>query len=334
MKRDRTVVMRLPPPLLALLERPAVRRWIEAGRTAGRQAIDRVEPLARRVRLRHIVIPAIALAVLAAGVVIDIVTGAPGADEIRTIGNLPVATVVLDRDDEPAFTIFAERRYEVPLDRISPHLVQAVIAIEDQRFYKHAGIDPWRILGSVWANVSSGEIEQGGSTITQQLAKLTFLTPDKTLRRKMREWYLALRIERIFSKDEILEIYLNKVYFGDGLHGVEAASRGYFGKSASDLSLTEAALLAGIIQRPSAYAPAQFPDRAIARRAVVLRQMAAAGMIDDATAETAAAESLSLTDGFVHERVGAFFEQAVTRELVERFGWETVSQGGLRVYTT
>jgi 1A family penicillin-binding protein len=326
--------MRLPPPLLAFLERPAVRRWIETGRDIVRQARARVEPLARRIRIKHIATAGVVLLVLAAAIVVDILAGAPSTDQIRTIGNLPVATVVLDRNDEPAFTIFAERRYEVPLDRISPHLVQAVIAIEDQRFYKHAGIDPWRILGSVWANLSSGEIEQGGSTITQQLAKLTFLTPDKTLRRKLREWYLALRIEGAFSKDEILEIYLNKVYFGDGFHGVEAASRGYFGKSASDLSLTEAALLAGIIQRPSAYAPEQYPDRAIARRAVVLRQMAAAGMIDEAAAQQAIDEPLALTDGFVHERTGAYFEQAVTRELVDRFGWETVSQGGLRVYTT
>ncbi len=168
---------------------------------------------------------------------------------------MPVATVVLDRYDKPAFTIFEERRYEIPLDQVSPHLLQAVIAIEDQRFRGHGGVDLWRIAGSAWANLRSTSLEQGGSTITQQLAKLSFLSPDKTFRRKLKEAYLAVRIELAFTKDEILETYLNKVYFGDGYFGAEAASRGYFSKHAKDLSIGEAALLAGLIQRPSATTP-------------------------------------------------------------------------------
>jgi penicillin-binding protein 1A len=264
---------------------------------------------------------------------VDLVAGSPGAREIRTLAHMPVATVVLDRGGKPAFTIFEERRYEIPLERMSPRLLQAVLAIEDQRFYDHHGLDLWRIAGSAWANLRETSLEQGGSTITQQLAKLSFLTPDKTFRRKLKEAYLALRIELEYTKDEILEIYLNKVYFGDGLYGVEAASRGYFAKSASDLTTEEAALLAGVIQRPSAYAPDQHLDRAVARRGVVLAQMAAAGMIAADTARELGSRPVKLTNGFRHELTGAYFKQAVTRELVDRFGWEAVSRGGLRVFT-
>ena len=188
--------MRLRRSWQDLLARPAVRRWIEQGRQSGDRLRRRAAPVLRRVRGRHLAVAAAIPLIVLAVVVADVVIGSPGTLEIRTLGNLPQATVVLDRDDEPAFTIFAERRYEVPLDGISPHLVQAVIAIEDQRFYRHRGLDLWRIGGSAWANLWSGEIEQGGSTITQQLAKLSFLTPDKTLRRKLKEAYLALRIER------------------------------------------------------------------------------------------------------------------------------------------
>ena len=211
--------MRLPPVLDDLLARPVVRRWRER---AGRSVVRirrQLEPLTRRIQRKHVVLAGGIVALAAAVVAADVVIGSPGAGEIRTIGNLPVATVVLDKDDAPAFTIFAERRFEVPLDRISPHMIDAVIAIEDQRFYRHRGLDLWRIAGSLWANIWSGRIEQGGSTITQQLAKLSFLTPDKTLRRKLKEAYLAIRLEQIYSKEEILEIYLNKVYFGDGLPG-------------------------------------------------------------------------------------------------------------------
>jgi penicillin-binding protein 1A len=275
-----------------------------------------------------------AAVVLALAVPADIVLGSPGPAQIRTLAHMPLATVVLDRHDKPAFTIFDERRYELPIDEISPHLVQAVIAIEDVRFREHVGLDLWRIAGSAWANVRSTSLEQGGSTITQQLAKLSFLTPAKTLRRKLKEAYLAFVIELAYSKDEILAIYLNKVYFGDGLYGAEAAARGYFAKAAADLSIEEAALLAGLIQRPSAYSPSRHLDRAIARRAVVLNQMADAGMIDPATAQALAGKPVVLSNGFKHEQFGAYFRQAVTRRLVEEFGWELVSRGGLRVFTT
>lgn len=265
-------------------------------------------------------------------VAIDTVVGSPGANEIRNMGTMPTATVVFDRHDKPAFTVFQERRHEVPLAAMSPHLIDAVIAIEDQRFSRHHGVDVWRIAGSVWANVRSGELEQGGSTITQQLARQSFLTLDKKFRRKLKEAYLALRIERMYSKDEILEMYLNKVYFGSGLYGVEAAARGYFGKSASDLSVDEAALIAGLIQAPSAYDPRANLDRAVDRRRIVLDQMVVAGSLEREDALKLAEVPVKLASESTG--AGAWFKQAVTRELVDRFGWEMVSSQGLRVYTT
>ena len=196
-------------------------------------------------------------------------SGLPGREELRTLGEMPQATTLYDVHNRPVFTIFKEYRIEVPLAQISPHLRKAIVAFEDQRFAEHSGIDIIRIVGAVWADVREGRKAQGGSTLTQQLARQSFLTREKKLWRKVREIALARRIERMYSKDEILELYLNKMYFGDGLHGAEAAARGYFGKSASDLDLAEAALLAGLVNAPSVNAPTVSMSRA--RRAARAR---------------------------------------------------------------
>src|SRR4029077_14380210 len=185
------------------------------------------------------------------------------------------------------------------------------------------------------ADLRSGEVTQGGSTITQQLARQSFLTPDKTIRRKLQELILARRIEERYSKPQILEMYLNKVYFGDGLYGVEAASRGYFGKHASELSVSEAALLAGLVKSPSSYAPTVSPARAVVRRNVVLQAMLDSGAINRATWQSARAEKIALHDTLrAHETHGQYFKEQVRLELVSRFGWQRVYQGGLRIYTT
>ena len=199
--------------------------------------------------------------------------GLPGRDELRSLGEMPQATTLYDIHNRPVFTIFREYRIEIPLARVSPHLKKAIIAFEDQRFENHKGFDLVRILGAVWADVLEGRAAQGGSTITQQLARQTFLTREKRLWRKLREIALAMRIERMYSKDEILELYLNKVYFGDGLYGAEAAARGYFGKSAADLDLSEAALLTGMVNAPSVNAPTVNMGRAVARRNLVLKSL-------------------------------------------------------------
>src|SRR5205814_2708659 len=155
----------------------------------------------------------------------SLLTGLPQGDAIRRIGDMDQATAVYDAADQLAFTIYREQRIEVPLSQISPNLIHAILDIEDQRFYTHQGIDTIRILSAAMANVRHGRAAQGGSTITQQLARQSFLRADKTLRRKIQEAILANRIERLYDKPHILELYLNKVHFGDGMYGLEADSR-------------------------------------------------------------------------------------------------------------
>jgi penicillin-binding protein 1A len=218
---------------------------------------------------------------------------------------------------------------------VSPTLIQALIAVEDQHFYGHHGFDAGRIALAAMADLRHRRAAQGASTLTQQLARQSFLTKDKTIRRKVQEIILAAKIEHLYSKPEILELYLNKVYFGDGLYGVEAASRGYFGKRASALSVAEAALLAGLVKSPSSYAPTTNMERAKARRNVVLQAMLENGAIDRATWQEARASKVILTDGLrAQEPHGQYFKEQVRRELVDRFGWQQVYQGGLRVFTT
>jgi penicillin-binding protein 1A len=210
-----------------------------------------------------------------------------------------------------------------------------MIAIEDQRFYEHGGIDVIRIVGAAMNNVIKWRADQGGSTITQQVARLTFLKPEKTIRRKVQEAILAMRLERTFSKDEILELYLNKAYFGDGLHGVEAAALGYLGKHASELDVAEAALIAGLVKSPSAYALASDAARATARRNVVLGAMRSAGAIDEPTFESAVRSPVQLDDTLRREEAfGQYFKEEVRQQLVELFGWDRVYREGLKVETT
>lgn len=279
------------------------------------------------------------IVVLVAGVTawftVDVTAGLPDRQAIGGLGDMAQSTTIYDINDRPVFTIFKEQRIEVPLERISPNFLKAVISVEDQRFYEHSGVDAIRVGAAVLRNIEEGRRAEGGSTITQQLARQSFLSRDKTYRRKLKEVILAAYIESVYSKKEILELYLNKVYFGDGLYGVEAAARGYFAKSASDLTVDEGALLAGLIQSPSSYAPSVNLDRAIARRGVVLQTMVASGAIDQATADRARKAPVRLANSLeIKETSGLYFKEQVRRELVERFGWQRVYQGGLRVSTT
>ncbi len=259
----------------------------------------------------------------------------PTIADVRKMGDMAQATVFYDAADAPAFTIFDERRFEVALADISPHMIDAILAIEDQRFRAHAGVDLVRIAGAMVANLKQGRLAQGGSTITQQLARQSFLTLDKTYTRKVQEVLLALRIEHQYSKDEILQLYLNKMYFGAGLYGAEAAAMGYFGKHARELTVAEAALLAGLVKSPSTWAPTVNLERAVARRNVVLQAMRENGALDDAGLLTARAALVVLRDALrSDEPFGRYFKEQVRLELVERFGRERVYQSGLRVYTT
>src|ERR1700722_5772664 len=261
--------------------------------------------------------------------------GLPDREAVRRIGEMDQATTVFDAADRPGFTIFRQQRIEVPLSRISPNIVSAILAIEDQRFNTHHGFDAYRIVAAAVANIRHGRAAQGASTITQQLARQSFLTPEKTVRRKVQELILSGRIEQMYTKPQILELYLNKVYFGDGLYGVEAASRGYFGKHASGATVAEAATLAGLVKSPSSYAPTTSLARATARRNVVLQAMLESGAIDQATARKARATKVTLSNALrPAEHRGQYFQEQVRRDLIERFGWERVYQRGMKVYTT
>ncbi|HSC27549.1 MAG TPA: PBP1A family penicillin-binding protein [Vicinamibacterales bacterium] len=264
----------------------------------------------------------------------DVATSVPDRVGIRALRVMAQATVLFDAGDRPVFTLAKEHRIEVPLSDLSPDLIRAVVAIEDRRFFEHEGFDPRRILGSAVAVLRAGSAVQGGSTITQQLARQS-LGREKTLRRKAKELLIAIELERHYTKQEILELYLNRVYFGDGLYGAEAAARGFFGRRASELTLAEAALLAGLLQAPSAYAPTVNLEKAEARRNVVLQAMLDTGAIATAEYEAARAARIELRDGLHrHEPHGLYFKEEVRRQLVQQFGWERVSEGGLRVYTT
>jgi penicillin-binding protein 1A len=184
---------------------------------------------------------------------------------LLTLDDRPPNLTILASDG----TVLAERglrRGYVRLDRLPVYLPQAVIATEDRRFYNHLGVDPVGLVRAGVRNLAAGSVVQGGSTITQQLAKNLFLKPDRTMARKLEEVMYAIWLERRFTKDEILELYLNRVYFGGGTYGVEAAARRYFGRSARSVTLTQAALLAGLLKAPSRYAPTRNVELATSRQ--------------------------------------------------------------------
>ncbi len=195
---------------------------------------------------------------------------------------------ILGRDGSPIAERGVSRAY-IPLDMVPPHVAQAVVATEDRRFFEHPGLDPWGVLRAAIANLRAGHLAQGGSTITQQLAKNIFLSSERTFSRKAEEVVLALWLELRLSKQEILELYLNRVYFGGGAHGIEAASQRYFAKSARLLTLAEGAVIAGLLKAPSRYAPSASPVQAVARGRVVVGKMQEAGFITEQEADAARA---------------------------------------------
>jgi len=229
-----------------------------------------------------------------------------------------------------------EHRERVPLESIPPNLRNATIAIEDSRFYQHSGVDIRGILRALQQNIRYHQVVQGGSTITQQLARNVYLTRRKTLTRKLQEAALAIRIESQYPKDYILEVYLNQVYYGSGAYGVQTASRIYFGKDVKDLNLAECALLAGMPKRPSSYSP--FVDIAAARRRrdTVLDRMAELGYITEQAADEAKREPIRLASKKPIKRPyrAGYFVDYVVGQLIDRYGEELVTSGGLRVYTT
>ncbi|HYR12308.1 MAG TPA: transglycosylase domain-containing protein, partial [Longimicrobium sp.] len=229
---------------------------------------------------------------------------------------------LFDRDGKPFGTLATVNRRVVPLDSLPEYLPQAVLAVEDRRFYSHGGVDWRRFMGALVRNVRARGVEEGGSTITMQLARNLFPDQldyrDRSIRRKVLEVRVARQIERHFDKRKILELYLNHIYLGEGAYGVEAAARTYFGKSAHELTLPEAALIGGLPQSPSRLNPRENRRAARTRRDLVLREMAKAGYITAAQAEEAIGTPVRLAKREPREGRGSYFQERVRRELEER----------------
>lgn len=245
------------------------------------------------------------------------------------------AILVLDYKERVIGYLGEERRIYVPINKIPPHVIRAFLAAEDANFYKHKGIDFFGLLRALFKNLTSGRIVQGGSTITQQVAKSLLLTPERTYSRKLKEMILAWQMEKYLTKDEILNIYLNHIYLGEGAYGVEAASLTYFGKHVWELDLLEAATLAGLPPAPARYSPLKNPSGALFRRNYVLRRMAEVGFISWDLANQLSTQPLRLNPRNVNIPAhSAFFLDIVKAELEKLLPKEILEWGGLRVVTT
>lgn len=282
----------------------------------------------------------LALWFLAAGLAAGIGGGLYLTRDIPEVDSLQfttprIMTRVYGRDGQVIQEYGAEKRTLVHYGEISPNFFNAVIAVEDANFYNHHGVSPKGLLRALLADIRHQRAGQGGSTLTQQLARQYFLTPEKTITRKLKEIILAINIERRFSKQQILEMYANKVCFGHGYYGVEASSRFYFGKSAKDLTIPEAALLAGVVQRPSYYSPISQKAHALARRNVVLMRMWKTGYLTEAQYRAYCAQPLGLNLSPTSE--GGLAPYASERARIyceEKYGDEALYETGLQIYTT
>lgn len=246
------------------------------------------------------------------------------------------STMIYDKDGNLVTKLGIKNSVPVSLREVPDNVRKAFLAIEDPRFYDHHGISFRGIARAAWSDLTSGSIREGGSTITQQLVKISFLTPERTAKRKIQEMILAIQVERRYTKDEIFEMYLNNIYLGEGAYGIQAASQIYFGKDVGKLELEEAALLAGLPQAPSAYSPYRNPEAALKRRNAVLDRMAVNNFISQEQASNAKKKEINLDRGKPSEKQYPYpyFLDYVTDKLIEKYGETEVFKGGLKVYTT
>jgi len=241
---------------------------------------------------------------------------------------------IVDCNGEVIATLFADQnRTDRTLEEIPDALEHGVIAVEDKRYYEHGGVDPWGIARALWVDITKGK-QHGGSTITQQWVKNAFVTPERTLKRKIQEAILAYRLEKEYTKDEILELYLNTIYFGHGAYGVEAASQVYFGKPVMELSLAESALIAGVLRSPGRYSPYLDPEAAKERRNLVLGLVTQEGYVPAPEAEAAKAEEFVLKGLTESDALAPYFTEFIKQQLTEEYGSEVVFRGGITARTT
>jgi penicillin-binding protein 1A len=294
-------------------------------------------PLPRTLTLRRVVVTALFVAAILGGALIGVFFAFESdLPQVTSLEDFQpnIITQVFASDGSVLGEFAIEKRVVVEFRDIPPVLRNAIVAVEDEDFWKHIGINPWRIPGAALANLRSGRRGQGFSTLTMQLTRLLFLTPEKTYERKIKEVILAFQIEKNFTKEEILTLYCNQIYFGHGNYGVEAASRFYFGKAVKDLALPEAALIAGIAQSPGRQSPIEHPDRATQRRNHVLERMAVEKYVTREEAEEAKEAPLGLHLRKDAPSIAPHFLEEVRKYLEREYGSQRIYQGGLRVYTT
>lgn len=257
----------------------------------------------------------------------------PSIAELRQDITPPSTRIYADDDTLIGELKITKGKY-VRLESLPQELLNAVVAVEDSHFWEHSGVDYLAIARAAAKDLMKRHLKEGGSTITQQLAKMTFLTSEKTFTRKLKEFVLAQRIEQNLTKEEILELYLNRAYFGHGAYGAAMAAQVYFDKTVADLTLAEAALVAGLLKAPSTYSPLRHFERARTRQGVVLWRMEEEGFITRRQKEEALAAEVFLSRASLDDAGNSYFLEYIRRHLEETFGQETVYKGGLRVYTT
>jgi penicillin-binding protein 1A len=245
-----------------------------------------------------------------------------------------LTTKIYSLDGKVIKEFYTERRTQVPLERMPPDLINALLASEDRRFYKHWGVNLLSMCRAVWVSFWSGQQIKATSTITQQLARTLFLTPERTISRKIKEVLTAIKIERTYSKEEILEMYLNQCYFGKGAYGVQAAAQLYFSKNVEDLSISECAILIGIPKNPSRYSPIDHPDLALARRNTVLESMKDYKKISKELADSLERLPLELNPSSLSAGQAPYFTEMVRQYLENKYGDDALYRGGLSVHTT
>ena len=256
--------------------------------------------------------------------------------DVRVLKSFEPSTVTLmySDQDELIAELYLEKRILVPLKKIPVQLKQAALAVEDANFYRHMGIDLRAIFRAFLTNMKAGHVVEGGSTITQQLSKTLFLSRERSIIRKIKEAILSVRLELVFTKDEILEMYLNQIYYGHGSYGVEAAARTYFGKNVQDLTLDEVALIAGLPKSPNNYSPYRNPKRARSRRNHVIRRMAQEGFIKRDEAQQAMRKEFELGEVTNMLNRAPYFVEYIRQQLMAMYGRNKVYKSGLKVYTT
>ena len=245
-----------------------------------------------------------------------------------------ITTRVYADNNELIDEFFLEDRKVIQYEEIPKILIQAFIAAEDARFFQHKGFDMQSMSRAFFKNLEAGRIVQGGSTITQQVAKTLYLSPEKSYMRKIKEALLAYKIDRYLTKEEIITLYLNHIYLGHGTYGVEAASQGYFGKSAQNISLPEAAMLAGLPKAPSHYSPYLHPERAYQRQAYVLNRMMEDGYITQQEKDRALSKVIKLRSIKPKDKIAPYFIENIRRYIQEKYGSDVLYKEGLEVYTT